>query len=262
MSVLNGGGDGGDDAAFRGRGRPSGGCAPPASSFSLGWGGDEGGASGFAQQGGKRMAGPSEAPSKSAYAHALREQIAARDAQRAAEQWSVPVARYAEPSAERHERAAAVAPRGAKSREASPFAQLGGVLVVDASAKAAAYAQELKAQIDERAASKADARRRRIAAERDEPEQGMFNGHGDAESGPQVEKQRQAEMQRVMAQRADALEQFMTGAGRSGSRGPPGRRGGGNCEDVPAGFARGPPSQQAPRRGLPPRPDSQQFCLG
>merc|ERR1712151_419728 len=107
--------------------------------------------------------------------------------------------------------------------------------------KAAVYAHDLRAQIDERAARKAEARR-----QRQEPELGLFQGH-NADSSLQVGKQRQADKQRIMEARADALEQFMAGAERS-SRAPQNRKGGGDANDVPAGVSRG-AQPQAARRG-------------
>jgi len=215
-----------DEAAMLGRRRGGG----RQSEFSLGWGADV--PDNDARGHGKRIAGSVDKLSQSAYARALQEQIAARDVHRAVE--GVP----------QRARRLREEPGGhCGSREPSPFAQL-GCAVIDPRTKAAVHGQELRAQIEARAAVKEEARRQRAS----EMSEDGFRAQAEAAQQEVMgfhNMDSQMQRHQAIAARADALERFV-----SCQNGTPAQdHGQGNA--IPAGF-RAPPRQQ---RSLPPRPE-------
>lgn len=149
-----------------------------------------------------------QALSKESYAAALREQISAKRSLGTG---------YGD------------APRRSNSFTAAANLNLGSELRSASrdvgEARANSYAQDLKAQIDERAAVRAQARNSRIAADREddvrvERETSMFR--------EQVRREQdvQAERHRVVQARADALERFLDARGEVPKAGAAAREGG------------------------------------
>lgn len=87
------------------------------------------------------------------------------------------------------------------------------------------YAQDLKAQIDERANKRSDARNARLAADKEDD---VRVEHERAHYQNQVQRERdsQAERGRVVQARADALEQFLSEKGEAPRRGAMAAEGG------------------------------------
>jgi hypothetical protein len=235
MSIFNGGDDVG---AYQGGGR--GRAVVRNSSFSLGWSAEQDPTPVAAARGGKRMGNLADMPSKAAYAMALQEQIAERNAHRAIN-LQAPSSKPSMPG---------VPISSSGTRDASPFARFGAA-VVDPSSKAAMYAEDLRAQIDAKAVTKAEERRRRIAAEREENMR-MQTDPAQVDAAKKRASEEQSERHRLIAERGDALERFMVhrgdGAPQSAVR-----------DFEPAGMKKGADPQQ--RRGMPPRGESS-FRLG
>eukprot|EP00747_Dinoflagellata_sp_TGD_P167521 gnl/TRDRNA2_/TRDRNA2_192078_c0_seq1.p1 gnl/TRDRNA2_/TRDRNA2_192078_c0~~gnl/TRDRNA2_/TRDRNA2_192078_c0_seq1.p1 ORF type:complete len:317 (+),score=56.66 gnl/TRDRNA2_/TRDRNA2_192078_c0_seq1:83-1033(+) len=220
-------------------------CVGRASSFSLGWS-DGGTAEVDAHKIGKRIGGPMQLPSKGDYAMELRAQMAAKGGVHDLSQqqhWSHDSG--VRQQQQQHWSQEECVPQR-RAQHPSSFARLGGCMM-DPSVKAAAYAADLKAQIDAKAATKAEVQRQRLANDIEDnakPSLAEWLGGGKVDSW---QKQRQAERQRMSEENADCLERFLNQQG--------------GCSGYPSQQDRGhaPPAGQRlcryeEPRSLPPRP--------
>lgn len=199
---------------------------------------------------GSRRWGPQPAMSKENYAAALREQIAAREAQRGG---SGSRQRSGSQRGRIGMNGASVVgmhggpgemdrPPLAPGLQSMSLANMGaqegsrGYVADSRVSPQAAYAAELKAQIDARAAEKAEARRAKLVADREddvrvERESAAFRAQASRE------KEAQANRHRLVEARADALERFLDQQGKAPVRGAVVQDSGSNRLRRPSGPA-------------------------
>mmetsp|Transcript_102099 Transcript_102099/g.218621 ORF Transcript_102099/g.218621 Transcript_102099/m.218621 type:complete len:340 (-) Transcript_102099:69-1088(-) len=198
----------GSAASAKANGRARGSCHDTGNaSISLGWGGSC--MESPSARSGRRCGGPAQPASQQAYAAALEQQIGARNALRQTPEGRGLGGWKGALSGARSE--AQLQP----AAEASMFSRMGGGMV-GASARAASYGQELKAQIDARAAARASEKRQNFQADRTddlrvEREFGQLKAQIDREA------EVQAQRHRVVAERADALDRYLSEQGGAGT---------------------------------------------
>lgn len=189
-------------------GRARGGCHDTGNaSISLGWGGSA--MESPAARSGRRCGGPSQPASQQAYATALEQQIGARNALRQAPEGRGLGGWQGALSGARSE--AQLPP----SAEASMFSRMGGSMV-SASTRAASYGEELKAQIDARAAARASEKRQKLQGDRADDSR-VEREFGQLKAQVDREAEAQAQRHRVVAERADALDRYLSEQGGAGA---------------------------------------------